>query len=372
MLTQEHRKTIEACRFCFMCRHMCTVSIASGKESDTPRGKALILFKTLAGYIDYDDDLIDTLYRCCLCGMCETWCQAKCLPAVAVVAARADVVAMGREPAKVKKIMESLTSHGNPFGLPADKRFAAIDTKDLVRPKAEVLYYVGCDAAYHQPEIAGAMIRSLRAAKVEFGILPDEHATGKQLFLLGYREQARVQAESLVAKIRRTGCKLLVTTCPTALEAFLVDYPAMGIDLSGIEVLHATQYLERLADDGRLRLRPTIVDVVAVLDGTYLGRHHKVFDEPRSLVGRTATNPVKEMVWTRELAYSCGEPGGVFQLLQPGLSADLCGRVLEEATKSGVKLLATTCPATKTAIAASGRPGPAVRDVVELVADALG
>ena len=88
MLIAEHTTTIEACRFCFMCRHVCTVGVVSGKESDTPRGKGLILFKILKGHADYSPDLVETLYRCCLCGLCETWCKADCHPPAAVLAAR--------------------------------------------------------------------------------------------------------------------------------------------------------------------------------------------------------------------------------------------------------------------------------------------
>lgn len=72
----EHTTTIESCRFCFMCRHVCTVGVLSGRESDTPRGKGLILFTILKGHAEYGPDLVETLYRGCLCGLCETWCKA--------------------------------------------------------------------------------------------------------------------------------------------------------------------------------------------------------------------------------------------------------------------------------------------------------
>ena len=157
MLITEHRPTIEACRFCFMCRHVCTVGVISGKESDTPRGKGLILFKILKGHADYTPDLIDTLYRCCLCGLCETWCKADCHPPAAVLAARSDVVAQGKEPGPVRQIKDHLLQTGNPFGLPAEERFQAFAAPNLFRPQAEVVYYVGCDTAYRQPPIARAL-----------------------------------------------------------------------------------------------------------------------------------------------------------------------------------------------------------------------
>ena len=68
-------ETIDACRFCFMCRHVCTMGLATGWESDTPRGRSLVLFKVLRGHTEYNDDLVASIYRCCLCGMCQAWCK---------------------------------------------------------------------------------------------------------------------------------------------------------------------------------------------------------------------------------------------------------------------------------------------------------
>ncbi|MCL4854722.1 MAG: (Fe-S)-binding protein, partial [Bryobacteraceae bacterium] len=128
MLISEHTTTIESCR------------LMSGKESDTPRGKGLILFKILKGHADYTPDLVDAIYRCCLCGLCETWCKADCHPPDAILAARADLVSQGKEPGMVRQLRDQLLETGNPFGLPANARFQPWSTPDLFRPQAEVVY----------------------------------------------------------------------------------------------------------------------------------------------------------------------------------------------------------------------------------------
>lgn len=370
MLIAEHAATIEACRFCFMCRHVCTLGVVTGKESDTPRGKGLILFKALKRYVDYGPDLIDTVYRCCLCGYCQAWCQAGCKPPAAVLAARADLAAQGRAPAAAEQIKKHLLATGNPFGRPAAERFQTLDAGDVFRPRAEVLYYVGCETAYQQPEIARAMLRVLRAAKVDFTVLRDERSTGKPLWLLGYRDEARAMAEQLREQIRATGAKTVVTACPNALDAMTTDYAALGVDLGGVEVVHAVQYFERLAEQKRLALRSGAAPTMTLLDNGYLGRDHKLFEEPRRLLGRVG-GAVREMGWTRALAYSCGEAGGVFRMLEPELSKQLAARVLAEARTTGAELLVTTCPVTKTALSEAGPEPMRVRDLVELVAEAL-
>ncbi|MDZ7618364.1 MAG: (Fe-S)-binding protein, partial [Patescibacteria group bacterium] len=174
MQIEQHFETIDACRFCFMCRHVCTVGVVDGKESDIPRGKALILFKTLRGHIDWSADTVETLYRCCLCGLCETWCVGEYKPRAAILAARADIVAAGKEPERVRQIKDNLLRTGNPFGRPAEERFKALAADHLFRPRADVLYYVGCEAAYRQPRIARAMLGLLERSQSDVALLPDE------------------------------------------------------------------------------------------------------------------------------------------------------------------------------------------------------
>ncbi|NLF71960.1 MAG: (Fe-S)-binding protein [Candidatus Anammoximicrobium sp.] len=371
MLITEHRSTIEACRFCFMCRHVCTAGVISGRESDIPRGKALILFKILKGYAEYTPDLVDALYRCCMCGLCETWCKADCHPPAAILAARADLVAQGKAPGPVQQIKERLLQTGNPFGLPAEERFQTLGRQDRFRPQAEVVYYVGCDTAYQQPQIAQAFLKILAAAEADATLLRNERSTGKPLWLLGYQDETRAMAAQLAAEIRAVRPKILVTTCPSAFDAFKTDFPELGADLRGIEVLHATQYLDRLLQQGFIVPRQQSAAVATFLDGAYLGRTHGLEEEPRRILGQIPGLGVREMVWSRKLAYSCGEPGGVFALLHPELSQSMAARVLDEAAETGADTLVTACPAALTALQAAGRSSPAVRDIVEIVADAL-
>ncbi len=371
MLISEHATTIDACRFCFMCRHVCTAGVVSGRESDIPRGKGLILYKILSDRAEYAPDLVDALYRCCMCGLCETWCKASCHPPDFILAARADIVTQGKEPATVRQVKDRLLQTGNPFGLPAEDRFQQFSSPDLFRPQADVVYYMGCDTAYHQPQIASAFLKLLGAAHADFTLLRNERSTGKPLSLLGYRDEARAMAAQLAAEIQAARPKLLVTACPSAYDAFTADYPAMGIDLGGIEILHAVQYIDRLIEQGTIVPRKQVDAAVTLLDGTYLGRKHSVYDPPRRILGRVPGLTLREMPWTHSLAYSCGEPGGVFHLLHPELSHRMAARVLQEAATTGADALITTCPATLTLLQHANCTNLFVRDIVEVVADSV-
>ena len=41
MFSEKAKKHADACRFCWMCRHLCPVQLVTGKETNTPRAKGL-------------------------------------------------------------------------------------------------------------------------------------------------------------------------------------------------------------------------------------------------------------------------------------------------------------------------------------------
>jgi len=311
----QHSETIDACRFCFMCRHVCTLGVASGWESDTPRGKGLVLFRILKGYSVYTSDLVEAVYRCCLCGVCRDSCRGGYDMPQALLAARREIVSQGAEPSAAREIRSRILNTGNPFGLPPAERFQAIDA--VFTQHAEVLYYVGCDTAYHQPGIANALIAILKRRGVDFTLLGDEICSGKPLTVLGYAAEARAVAEALAARIRATRCKVLVTACPSSYDAFKNDYAGL---LDGIEIRHAAGYLPAPP------ARPDL---------------HRV---PISI------------------------QGGVFPLMYPHLARQAAGRIFDEAERSGSSSIVTTCPVTKRILTTVNDTGIGVHDLVELAA----
>ncbi|MEN6606268.1 MAG: (Fe-S)-binding protein [Bryobacteraceae bacterium] len=368
MFTESQAGTIDACRFCFMCRHVCTLGVTTGNESDTPRGKGLILSRILQQYTGWNADLVESMYRCCLCGMCHAWCVGGYDMPSAVLAARRDIVEKGLEPAAARQMRSNIEKTGNPFGLPAGDRFARVTCPRPPKKDASVVYYVGCDTAYHQPEIANAFIAVLQRAGVDFKLLPEETSTGKPLTVLGYADAARQIAEKLAESIRKTGCTVLVTTCPASYDAFLKDYSGL---LDGIEILHATEYAARLIKEGRLKPSKAYPAAITPHDSDFLGRYNGIYDPIRGILQSIQGVEVREMSWTRDKAHSCGESAGVFSTLHPELGLMLAARLVDEAKHTGACVLATTCPVTKRTLAAAKPDGIEVRDVIEILAETL-
>jgi Fe-S oxidoreductase len=367
MRIEQRYETIDACRFCFMCRHVCTLGVVSGWESDIPRGKGLVLFTVAKGRSEYTPDLVETVYRCCQCGMCRAWCKGGYKMPETILLARQDIVEAGREPAAARRIRSHILDTGNPFGLPRDRRFASVAPQHF-KDKAGVVYFAGCDTAYHQPEIVAAFVSVLARGGVDFTLLRDETSAGKPLTVLGYVDDARRVAEALAARIAATGCRLLITACPSSYDALKNDYAGL---LDGIEVLHATEYIARLVEEGRLAPLRTVERCVTPQDSDLLCRYNGRDEALRSVLKAIPGVQVEEMAWSRTYAHSCGEAGGIFPLLYPELSRLMAQRMLDEAGRTRATTIATACPVTKRVLQAANQTKLEIRDAVELFAESL-
>jgi len=74
MNIDNHLDVIKACRFCFMCRHLATLGNVTHRESDTPRGHALILDKVRMNEAALNNPhFIKTLYDAPLSGDWVYW-----------------------------------------------------------------------------------------------------------------------------------------------------------------------------------------------------------------------------------------------------------------------------------------------------------
>ena len=60
-------KDIYTCASCGFCRFGCPVSHHLGFESRTVRGRMHLLKNVVEGKLDYEEDLIESIYKCALC-----------------------------------------------------------------------------------------------------------------------------------------------------------------------------------------------------------------------------------------------------------------------------------------------------------------
>ncbi|MEK7784422.1 MAG: (Fe-S)-binding protein, partial [Chloroflexota bacterium] len=183
-----------------------------------------------------------------------------------------------------------------PWGLPAAERANWADGLGVPtakeNPNFEVLYWVGCAGSYDRraQRVARAFVKLLKQANVNFAILGrEEKCTGDSARRLGDEFLFQELAQENIATLARYHVRQIVTHCPHCLNSLVKDYAQFG---GNYEVIHHTQFLERLLAEGRLKVDGAAPAGGAVTyhDPCYLARVHGIHQSPRALLQTASAN----------------------------------------------------------------------------------
>jgi len=317
------------------------------------RGRSQIIRALLEGDFDFEDSdqLIDIAYRCTCCGACEMNCLRlmERHPEKMIEALRGELVERALVSPEHKAFLESSSKYGNPFDAPKRKRLLWTDDldfklKNLNDEKAEVLLYMGCMYTLETrvQNTAGVFARILNAAEVDFGFLgTEEKCCGIVQSRLGETGLFEMLAEENIETLNGLGIKTLVTPCPHCYYSFKSYYPKVG--KLNFEVLHFTQYLKQLIDDGKIKLKEIPHQTVTYSDPCNLGRWAGVYEAPREILKAIEGIELKEMERNHDQAWCCGAGGGVLAAY-PDLSTWTASERIKEAEATGALTLAAACP----------------------------
>ncbi len=369
MSVNKFQETIKACSSCLMCRHACTVGNVTMRDTNLPRGKALLLLAIQKGFQDWDERAVEVVYQCTNCHLCREWCPPGWDIAPLMLAARAEVVEAGLTPSSALSIKENFENFGNSYGE------ATTSLAHWIRalPKSDnpiVLYYAGSTISYRRPEIAKAAAFIFERCGTSFTMLEDEPDCGELLFVLGFQTEARMWASKTLEAIISSGVKVVVSSDPTCIETFRHGYREWGVEVpDDIQFFHMSEYLSNAIKSGTLKLTASIDRTVTYHDPCTLGREMKVFDDPRDVLAAIPGLQLREMRLNREHSPCCGNGGGVPATF-PGIATgagENAGAVILE---TGADTLVTSCPSCQQSLK-NHVPGMDVLDLTVMVAKAL-
>ncbi|MDD5434941.1 MAG: (Fe-S)-binding protein [Nitrospira sp.] len=388
-------------------------SVEAGKfHSYSAGGRLAIALSLLEGRIDYTDRLMEIVYKCQLCGSCDAACKVcsyNMEPLEVMHELRTNLVENGQILPEHMFLIEHLRKEDNMMLKPKSERgkwASGFDVKDLTSEKAEVVFHAGCNLSFDEElwRIPRAALTILIKAGVDVGIMgKDESCCGGKAYSLGFRGEFRKFAESNTDAWVNAGVKTVVTCCADGYFAFKNLYPKYGIGKT-FEVLHITEYLDRLIKAGRIKFTNTIPLTITYHDPCHLGRLGElqtpwngvekkirgqiVVHEPRKPVYRGAKGvyePARdvlrsipgikliEMERIKEYSWCCGAGGGVKEAY-PEFAESTARERIEEAKTTGAEAIVTSCPWCERNFIDSmaGEDGTMkVYDVVELVQQAL-
>lgn len=228
-ITQNAKRTFDACRFCWMCRHICPIGGATGKECHTARARALSLSLVERGAYPLEGDIVDNLYDCALCGACTADCATGFDPVVFTKETRLAAALEGHMPAYVEKLLDVYENTGSIYGkAPENEKLAALTASHA--KKADVLFYVGSDARAFIPEKAAEAAKLLEKCGISFMMLADEPDSGYALdFLLGKADETTRAMKKCADAIAASGAKVVVCYDPADARVMKHEYRDYGV-----------------------------------------------------------------------------------------------------------------------------------------------
>ena len=168
-----------------------------------------------------------------------------------------------------------------------------------VSAKGKVLYFAGC-MSHLTPKIIKSVESLMKASGTEWEFLDKDKGIccGRPLMLAGKTQAARKAIQANKALIEASGCKTLLLSCPICLKVFKEEY-----GLKGIEILHYTQFIDRLAKEGKITLEKG-TEAIVYHDPCELGRGCGIYNEPRNVL--SAVGDLKKAPKERDESVCCG------------------------------------------------------------------
>lgn len=328
MHIQKFEDAMKACRFCFMCRHLSAVGNVTFSESDTPRGRALLLDKvSMNPEFLRSEAVVSTMYQSDLSACCRFHCVSHYDENGLVLAARRDIVEAGAAPENVRKLAAELAKSA---------------VFKVAGKKADTIYFIDRYTA-EQTEISDAFAKIAKSAKVPYMTITGG-CLGKALKTLGFENEAKKAASAFAKAITASGAKVLVVSNPAAYDALKNDYPALGIKLK-CKVMHTSEFIaEKL---GALKLRKPAGKASALyyLESDFLRNYNEVA-APREVLMKCGFK-LLPFGTNNEESYSAGEGACVLPELNPGLVKLLAEKVASRCDDVKKDTLVTASPYTK-------------------------
>lgn len=366
-------KSILSCVHCGICTSICPSIPANQNENILMTYK--LLHQGKLGLIDFKDK---SIWTCATCGLCID----KCPRGVDIVdfmeSLRKIIVKLGvgYSPKSLQKAMVNLASVGNPFGEAPGKRglwAKEFDVKPFTKDM-ELLLFLGCFAGY-DPRVrktAIALINILKKSGVSFGILgSEENCCGDNANKVGNTDLFLKLASKNIKTFTDRGVTTILTISPHCFHTFKNEYPKFD---KRIEVIHYTEYLSQLIDEGRLKFSKELKKVITYHDPCYLCRHNGISNEPRQVINSIPGVIMKEMPDSRNSSLCCGGGGGRMYFDSDKDQGFSYVR-MKQAEDTGADILATACPFCllnfENLPSAGDNPKMEIKDIAELVWEAI-
>jgi Fe-S oxidoreductase len=294
----------------------------------------------------------DVLWSCTNCGACVEQCPVDIEHIDHILDMRRyQVMIESSFPSEAGVMLKNLENKGNPWGMSEMKRadwigeldFEVPVVEDKLPEDVEYLFWVGCAGALEDlaKRTTKAIAELLHIAGVSFAVLgPMEACTGDPARRLGMEFVYQMLAQQNVETLNDAGVRKIVASCPHCFNTLSREYPQIG---GHYEVVHHTQLLARLVDEGRLTPITPIEENITYHDPCFLGRHNKVYRQPRDIMAKVPGVTTQEMHRCKDRGFCCGA-GGARMWMEERIGKRINTERVDEALQTDPDTVSTACP----------------------------
>jgi Fe-S oxidoreductase len=339
-----------SCSSCGMCIDTCQLNFSAGITN--------IQSAYLLNGIRNNQDVSDIAFNCLMCGRCDQKCPVGIeLTPIRMIRRRTGETGSGELsilqkyfPDHYKKIPNAKSN--------GEKVYTWLP--EVEPEKADVIYFSGC-MTHLTPNIKNSMVRILEASGVRYNFIDENGGIccGRPLMLAGQDKEARELINYNSEIIWKSGASILVTSCPICYKVFKESY------YLDVQVMHHTQFIKMLIDDGSLKLK-FLHKKVTYHAPCELGRGSGIYDEPKDVLKYVAR--LQKNNYEDENSLCCGGSLGNTKI-SCRTRNKIASDAASELTKGNPDILATACPLCKKTFSAATETK--VADIAEIVAEAI-
>ena len=338
-----------SCSSCGICIDACQLNFSAGITNI----QSAYLMKAIRN----NDDVSEIADNCMMCGRCDQKCPVGIeLSPLRMIQRRA-----GEAENDIRNIYKGYFRSRQT--IISDKVIGSSNFNFLPEPdqeKADILYFAGC-MTHLTPTIKNSMIKILDASGVKYSFMDEQGGVccGRPLMLAGQDKEARELINFNSQMIWKSGAHTLVTSCPICYKVFKESY------YLDVEVLHHTQFIKRLIDEGSVKMN-FLHKKVVYHSPCELGRGSGIYDEPKDVLHHVSR--LEKCNFEDENSLCCG--GSLANLkISSQNKKKIAFDAVNELTKNNPDILATACPLCKKTFSAVTETR--VADISEIVAEAL-
>ncbi len=346
---------------------------SAGTEYQPTEEEQAILDKKLVG--DYVKP--EALWQCTTCSACMEECPVNIEHVPAIVGMRRSLVMMEADfPQELGGAFNNIENNAAPWAFPQEERADWAEGMDVQeaanKPEFDILFWVGCSGSFddRSKKITQSFATLMNTAGINFAILgKEESCTGDPARRGGNEYLADSFVKMNIETMGAYNVKKIVTTCPHCFNTLKNEYPEQG---GNYEVIHHSEYLEKLIEEGKLPFNHDIKKELSVVmhDSCYLGRLNSNYDSPRNTIKSIPGLTVLEPERNKDKGFCCGA-GGARMFMEETEGKHINIERTEELLSTGAKTIALNCPFCMTMIndgvGSTGAENIQVKDISEIL-----